>query len=56
MQQLGAHLDTNDLYVGYAIEIFSQDGFYNVTDVATDITSEMGKIVVPKKKKYDSYK
>ncbi|GKA33492.1 hypothetical protein Tco_0719921 [Tanacetum coccineum] len=48
--ELGTHLDTNDLYGGYAIEIFSQDGFFNVTDVEKDFTSEMWKIVIPKKK------
>ncbi|PWA42848.1 hypothetical protein CTI12_AA535350 [Artemisia annua] len=42
--------DTREFYVGYAIEIFADDSFYNAMDVLRDITSEAWKIMIPKKR------
>ncbi|PWA42846.1 hypothetical protein CTI12_AA535330 [Artemisia annua] len=43
--------DTREFYVGYAIEIFADDSFYNAMDVVRDITSEAWKIMIPKKRR-----
>ena len=42
--------DTSDVYGGYAYELFLDDSLYNIRDVEMDPTSEMWKIIIPKKK------
>ena len=42
--------DTSDVYGGYAYEIFLDDSLYNIRNAEMGPTSEMWKIIIPKKK------